>query len=141
MTMLQQITIGKRLFAGFFIVLIFVLVVAMAGQWALTTTVDTAEQVLNVDFGINSAANDVHVAVLDLRRFEKDLFLNIGDHEKETEYLAKWESARRQLDEHLTALESVDHDEQERTVIREVRSDVATYVPAIQEVAKRIGHG
>ena len=96
--MLQQITIGKRLFAGFFIVLLFVLVVAGAGQWALTNTVDTAEQVLNVDFAINSASNDLHVAVLDMRRFEKDLFLNIGDKQKETEYSAKWETSRARLD-------------------------------------------
>ena len=40
--MLQQISISKRLFAGFGLVLAFVLIVAGAGQWALTTSVDTA---------------------------------------------------------------------------------------------------
>jgi len=139
--MLQQITIGKRLFAGFFIVLLFVLVVAGAGQWALTNTVDTAEQVLNVDFAINSASNDLHVAVLDLRRFEKDLFLNIGDKQKETDYATKWEGARTKLDDNLNKLEQVNHDEQERTVIRQIRADVAVYVPAIQEVTKQIADG
>ena len=139
--MLQHITIGKRLFIGFFIVLLFVMVVAAAGQWALTSTVATAEQVLNVDFAINSAANDVHVAVLDLRRFEKDLFLNIGDHQKETDYLTKWEGARRTLDQNLNLLEQVDRDEQERAVIRQVRTDVAVYVPALQEIAKKINDG
>jgi len=139
--MLQQITIGKRLFAGFVIVLLFVITVAGAGQWALNTTVDTAETVLKVDFAINSAANDVHVAVLDLRRFEKDLFLNIGDKAKEADYLAKWETSRRALDEHLNTLEQVDHDEQERTAIRQVRADVATYATALQGVAAGIGKG
>jgi methyl-accepting chemotaxis protein len=139
--MLQQITIGKRLFIGFFIVLLFVMVVAAAGQWALTSTVATAEQVLTVDFAINSAANDVHVAVLDLRRFEKDLFLNIGDKQKETDYVTKWEAARRTLDENLNALEQVDRDEQERTTIREIRANVAIYVPALQQIAQQIADG
>jgi len=123
--MLQQITIGKRLFAGFFILLAFVLIVAAAGQWALTSSVDTAEQVLNVDFATNSAANDVNIAVLDMRRFEKDLFLNIGDRQKETDYFSKWDAARRKLDEHLDKLEQTDHDESDRAVIRQIRGDIA----------------
>ena len=139
--MLQQITIGKRLFAGFFLLLAFVLVVAGAGQWALTSSVDTAEQVLNVDFAINSAANDVHIAVLDLRRFEKDLFLNIGDKQKEADYTAKWENARHTLDQSLDKLEQLDHDEQERAIIGQVRTNVGIYAPALQAIAKQISDG
>jgi methyl-accepting chemotaxis protein len=139
--MLQQITIGKRLFAGFFILLAFVLIVAAAGQWALTSSVDTAEQVLNVDFATNSAANDVNIAVLDMRRFEKDLFLNIGDRQKETDYFSKWDAARRKLDEHLDKLEQTDHDESDRAVIRQIRGDIGLYVPALQAIAQQITDG
>ena len=81
--MLQQINIGKRLFASFALVLAFVLVVAAAGQWALTTSVNTANEVLTVDFGVNTASNNSHINALDLRRFEKYLFINAGDKEKE----------------------------------------------------------
>jgi methyl-accepting chemotaxis protein len=139
--MLQQITIGKRLFAGFFILLAFVLIVAGAGQWALTSSVDTAEQVLNVDFAINSAANDVHIAVLDLRRFEKDLFLNIGDKQKETDYFAKWENTRHTLDQALDKLEQLDHDDSERTIISQIRTNISVYSPALQAIAKQISDG
>src|SRR4051794_16620505 len=139
--MLQSITIGKRLFAGFFILLAFVLLVAGAGQWALTSSVDTAEQVLNVDFAINSASNDLHIAVLDLRRFEKDLFLNIGDKQKETDYFAKWENARRTLDQKLATLEQLVKDEQERAVINQIRTNVGIYAPALQAIAKDISDG
>ncbi len=136
--MLQQISIGKRLFLGFGILLGFVAAVAAAGQWALTTSADTATRVLTIDFGINSAANDAHIAALDLRRFEKDCFLNIGDNDKVTEYLGKWNAAREQLEAHLVAIERLGIDEQSRDLVRSIRSDMSEYGTALQSIAKRI---
>ena len=139
--MLQQITIGKRLFAAFGIALAFVLVVAAAGQWALTTSVDTAVQVLTVDFGVNSAANDVHIAALDLRRFEKDYFINIGNKDKETEYLAKWNDARQKLDQHLQKIEKLGTDDRTHDSIQQVRTDMSEYSAAFAAITKRIDAG
>ena len=139
--MLQQISIGKRLFASFAIVLAFVLIVAGAGQWALTSSVDAAVQVLTVDFGINSAANDAHIAALDLRRFEKDYFINIGDKEKETEYLAKWNDSRQQLDTHLSQIDKLDADGGSSDTIRSVRADLTEYANVFQSIARQVGDG
>jgi methyl-accepting chemotaxis protein len=139
--MLQQINIGKRLFASFALVLAFVLVVAGAGQWALTTSVDTANQVLTTDFGVNTASNDAHIDALDLRRFEKDLFINAGDKAKETEYLTKWNDSREKLDNHLTQIEKLGVEDQSRDTIRMVRSDLSEYTNAFQGIATRIGAG
>ena len=139
--MLQQISISKRLFAGFGLVLAFVLIVAGAGQWALTTSVDTAVQVLTVDFGVNSAANDAHIAALDLRRFEKDYFINIGNKDKETEYLAKWSDSRQKLEQHLAKIEKLGADDRTHEAIQQVRADTAEYTAAFQAITKRIDTG
>src|SRR6185436_4563824 len=139
--MLQQITIGKRLFASFGLVLLFVIVVAAAGQWALTTSVDTANEVLTTDFGVNHGANSAHIATLDLRRFEKDLFINAGDKEKETEYLAKWNDSRQQLEDQLAKIEKLGVDDASRETIRLVRSDLSEYSAALQTIARRIAAG
>ena len=139
--MLQHMTIGKRLFASFALVLAFVLVVAVAGQWALTTSVDTATQVLTVDFAANTAANDAHVAGLDLRRFEKDLFINIGDKAKETEYLGKWNDSKEQLEQNLGQIEKFDSSEQSRDTVRLVRSDLSEYANGFNAIVTRIASG
>src|SRR5258708_2612303 len=115
--MLQQISIGKRLFAGFGVILLFVILVASAGQWALNRTVDTAMQVFNIDVAVSSSANDANIATLDLRRFEKDLFLNIGNAEKQTEYLGKWNEAKHRLDESFAAILRVSSDPKDRELI------------------------
>src|SRR5881227_1714571 len=125
--MLQQITIGKRLFAGFGVLLLFVLIVAGAGQWALNRSVDTAIEVFNVDVAVSSSANDANIATLDLRRFEKDIFLNIGSAEKQAEYLGKWNEAKHHLDESFAAVARVTNDVRDRELIDGLRADVDTY--------------
>jgi methyl-accepting chemotaxis protein len=139
--MLQQITIGKRLFAGFGILLAFVLIVAAAGQWGLTTSVDTATRVMNVDVAISALSNDINISVLDMRRYEKDYFLNIGDPAKEADYLAKWEKAHRATDENLTSLEKLITDDKQQGLIRNTRGDVSTYSSTFLAIAKRISAG
>jgi methyl-accepting chemotaxis protein len=139
--MLQQITIGKRLFAGFGVLLAFVAIVAFAGQWGLGSSVDTAMRAMNVDVAISGYSNDVTIATLDMRRYEKDYFLNIGNHEKETEYLGKWEKARRATDDGLASLEHLVTDVKEQELIRSTRADVGVYVSGFQAVVKRIDSG
>ena len=139
--MLQHITIGKRLFAGFGVLLAFVIVVAATGQWGLATSVDTATNVMDVDVAISARANDADIATLDMRRFEKDYFLNIGAPDKEADYLAKWEKAHRDVEDNLSALEHLIKDDKQLDVIRATRTDVATYVSAFQAIARRIGTG
>jgi methyl-accepting chemotaxis protein len=139
--MLQQITIGKRLFGGFGILLVFLAIVAFAGQWGLGTAVDTAMKAMNIDVAISGYANDAKIATLDMRRFEKDYFLNIGDHDKETEYLGKWEKARRETEDNLSSIERLTTDVKEQDLIRATRADIATYGSAFQALTKRITAG
>jgi methyl-accepting chemotaxis protein len=141
MKMLQQISIGKRLFAGFGVLLLFVLLVAAAGQWALNRSVDTAMQVFNVDVAVSSYANDATIATLDLRRFEKDFFLNIGNAEKQTEYLGKWNEAKHHLDENFASVVRVSSDPKDRELIEGIRADIDTYASTLQTIAGRISSG
>jgi methyl-accepting chemotaxis protein len=139
--MLQQMSIGKRLFAAFTIVLAFLLVVAGVGQWGLAKSATTAERVLDVEFPINAAANDGHIAVLELRRFEKDYFINIGDATKQAEYLGKWTDSRKAFEDQLTAIEKLPITPQIREEVRDMRGGVAEYASAFQAVTRRIDSG
>jgi methyl-accepting chemotaxis protein len=139
--MLQQISIGKRLFLGFGILVVFIIVVAGAGQWALATSANTVTQVLETDFGINTASNDAHIAALDLRRYEKDCFLNAGDSAKVGEYLGKWNASREKLDGYLNTVDRLTSDGKQRETIRQIRSDVGEYSTGFQGIAKQVIDG
>jgi methyl-accepting chemotaxis protein len=139
--MLQQITIGKRLFAGFGIVLAFVILIAIAGQWALTTNVETATHVVNVDAASNRAANDLHIALINMRRYEKDVFINFGDRVKQNEYIQKWDAELHEAEVQLAGLEKTDTEEAERDSLRSSHSDLSAYAATFREVLKGIESG
>jgi methyl-accepting chemotaxis protein len=138
---LQQMSIGKRLFAAFTLVLLFLLVVAAVGQWGLSKSASTAAHVLEVEFPINSAANDAHIAVLDLRRFEKDYFINLGDSVKEAEYMGKWSDSRKTFDEQITAIERLPISPEIRAEVRDMRAGVAEYATGFESIARRAAAG
>src|SRR5262249_45428019 len=50
-------------------------------------------------------------------------------------------TARRTLDEQLSKLEQADHDEQERAVISQIRTNIGLYTPAMQTLVKDIADG
>jgi methyl-accepting chemotaxis protein len=134
-------TIGKRLFAAFTIALGFVIVVAATGQWGLKTSADTAARVFDVDFAINSDANDAHIATLDLRRFEKDFFINIGDQAKQADYLAKWTTAHQAFEDKLASIERQPITPEMHESIRAMRADAAEYASAFETLVHRIQTG
>src|SRR5262245_52117257 len=136
--MLSQITIGRRLVLGFGIVLLFLLGVAGVGQWALRTSVRTAVAVLDVDVAASDHSQSMRAAVLDMRRFEKDLFLNIGNDAKESEYSAKWEAARSTTEQALTALDRLIEAGDDTEKISSIRADVSAYAAGFQEVSRQI---
>src|ERR1700694_5756093 len=97
--------IGKRLALAFGISILLVGVVALAGFWGLSQTVQTTYGILHHDAKLMEQASRAQANGLGLRRFEKDTFLNIGDQQKENDYSDKWNKEHADLVENLNTLE------------------------------------
>src|SRR5690242_3681591 len=94
--MLTNWKIGKRLTLAFAIALFLLGVVAAAGFWGLSQMVSTINLILNGDAKMMEYAADLESHTLNLRRFEKDVFLNARDKDKVQEYAAKWHDAHQE---------------------------------------------
>jgi methyl-accepting chemotaxis protein len=88
--MLKDVKIGRRLGLGFGSVLLLTGTVCAAAYWGLTTMDAMAREVLQVAYPLVERSQQARASTLSLRRFEKDGFLNIGNAEKQAEYLDKW---------------------------------------------------
>src|SRR6266481_2043439 len=84
--------IGKRLTFAFGLTLILVGVVAFAGFWGISRMVDTVNAILQGDAKLMQTASDLETNTLNLRRYEKDVFLNIADKSKVADYTTKWQT-------------------------------------------------
>jgi methyl-accepting chemotaxis protein len=87
---MKNLRIGKRLALAFGLVLGMMALVAGAGYWGLASIGALATQIVKVDSPLVEHSQRARANTLGLRRFEKDLFLNIGAADKEADYLAKW---------------------------------------------------
>src|SRR6266542_3813108 len=105
--MLNNWKIGKRLGLAFGITLVLVAVVALTGFWGLSQAAQTAYGILHHDAKLMEQASQAQANGLGLRRFEKDLFLNIGDRQKEGDYSDKWNKEHGDLVENLNALDKI----------------------------------
>ncbi|HBL27867.1 MAG TPA: hypothetical protein DD490_13595 [Acidobacteria bacterium] len=137
--MLKNLKIGGRLALGFGVVLALALVNTGAGYWGVRTVADQLHSATR-QASIVEHSQEARAHTLGLRRFEKDLFLNLGSREKEDEYLGKWESQQQQLLEHLETLDTL-VDEDSRATVGSMRKDLDLYMAGLRNVLSQIRSG
>ena len=96
---------GIALLLGFGVVLVLLLVVAGAGYWGLDSVKQETVSMLQGDAQISQFAALIKADTLELRRGEKDSFLNIDDAKKREEYVGTWKKWREQLKTQLAEID------------------------------------
>lgn len=129
---LNSLSVGARLAASFGAVASLALLAALSGGWGLRTVVETAVSTMEGDVKIAQLATEIANDVLQLRRFEKDVFINIAVPEKVDSYLGKWESAMEQTEsDRRAAYELVP--EQDKEAIRALADRLKEYGAGFHE--------
>ena len=139
--MLKNLPIGKRLALAFGTLLALMLGVAGAGYWGLHDTARLARQVLDLDSPLVEHSQRVRANTLGLRRFEKDVFLNIATPAKVDEYVEKWTDQQRRLDERLQELDHLLAGSPDREVVVSMRKDMTAYDSGFTSVVVQIKKG
>ena len=90
--MLKNMKIGTRLLLGFGVTILILIAIGGSGYWGVNSVNKQAVNVLHTDAKISDLGTSLAGNINLLRRFEKDLYLNIGEQEKEMDYLKQWET-------------------------------------------------
>ncbi|HEX6098254.1 MAG TPA: methyl-accepting chemotaxis protein [Thermoanaerobaculia bacterium] len=138
--MLTNWKIGRRLTLAFSIALILLGVVAAAGFWGLSQMSATVDAIINRDAKLMQHASDLEARTLTMRRYEKDVFLNVADAERVSEYTAKWKAAHTAASANLAKLQELSA-AGDAAAIGSMRKDLATYTAGFEEVLGRIAAG
>ena len=145
--MLKNMKIGRRLGLGFGLILALMAGVAAVGYWGVMATSAVTNEILSIGSPLVEHAQRARANTLGMRRFEKDLFLNIGSAEKEAEYLAKWNDQRQRLEERLDQLEKLvaaqadSSTEKDKAVVKKLKVDAAAYEAGLNKVVAKIRDG
>lgn len=136
--MFKDLKIRTVLLLGFGSLLLFLIVSGGAGAWGTKKLSNVLLRVIDIDASANEHALHVNLTALGMRRFEKDIFLNIGDKEKLENYFKKWQAESKGLRDNLSELELKVSDQKEKDAIGGIKRDLDTYEAGFKSVYAKV---
>jgi len=130
---MNNLRIGIRLSLAFAALLLITLGVAFSGYRGMERITAVTHEMLAGDAELSRLADDARATSLELRRFEKDYFLNVGSPDKQANYARQWSDAMRTFRSDLDQLSKIATDA-ERADLAAVRGHLDTYQSAFLQI-------
>ena len=144
--MLKNMKIGKRLGLAFGLVLALMAGVAAVGYWGVREISALTLEVLHIDSPLVEHSQRARANSADLRRYEKDFFLNIGSAEEQAGYLVKWNEQRQHLEGRIDELDKLlgqanGGEKDKNGLVKTMRAEAASYEAGFNQVVAKIRDG
>lgn len=127
----MKITIGRKLFILSGISAVLVLAVGVAGYWGVSKMSARTDIMMNSEAKLLEYADDAQIYTLELRRAEKDIFLNVEEPKKMNDYMGKFKEQEGNLSKALEKLKTVATSAENQKRVKEMSEDLATYEAGI----------
>ena len=139
--MLKNMKISRRLMLGFGSVLLLLLMVAGAGYWGLDSIKQETIAMLHGDSRLAEFAALAKEDTLELRRAEKDSFLNIDNPTVREPYIATWKRWNEDFQANLSELQKRVQSPEDKEAVRRMAENAATYESGYSKVLGMIENG
>ncbi len=137
----RNLTIGKQVNAGFGIVLLISIAIGIAGYWSTNQITEGAVSEFYTDAAVMEHSIRANTDVLGLRRFEKDIYLNIASKDTVSQYYEKWKKEREHLVGDLNDIEKAATREKDKKSVAMMRTEFAAYEAGFHKVLDQITAG
>ena len=138
--MLNRISIAARLTVGFGMLSALVGLAGAAGYVALGQAKAASLEARATTVRLR-LAGDVRNDVMQLRRYEKDMFLNVGNPAEVDDYMRKWSQARTSLEGQLRSLDQSSRTPEAHAEILQMGRDLSAYASRVEHTQGRIASG
>ncbi|MDD2580432.1 MAG: methyl-accepting chemotaxis protein [Desulfuromonadaceae bacterium] len=138
---MNNIRIGLRLGLGFGTLSLMLIIGGFTGYWAVDQSTTATINMIKGDATVTEHAAKALANVLGMRRYEKDLYLNIGDKAKEDDYLKKWQEQHEQVTKNLEDLGKIVTIEKEKETLATMKNELGAYDKGFAKVYNLIGDG
>jgi methyl-accepting chemotaxis protein len=134
---LKTMNIGQRLGLGFGVIITLLLIV-VATAWS---SLSAYGELMEGEIRLAQSAERARANVNGMRRFEKDVYLNVTDKAKVAEYEVKWREQHDHLVARLSDVDRFASGEADRQAVAEMRSMLAHYDRGFGHVLEMIHRG
>jgi len=139
--MLGKVRIAGKLALSFGLLLLLMLGVAATGYWGMRSINQEVVKALDSDGMIAQHAGRARADILELRRFEKDVILNVASAQKIEEYFQKWNDAEAHLEQRLQTLEKVASEPKDQELVKNLKAELAIYRAGFPKVYQAMRAG
>jgi methyl-accepting chemotaxis protein len=138
--MLANLKIGTKLSVGFGVIMALLVGVGAAGYWSMRQMSKSSDE-LKAQADTVKNAERLRSDMLQLRRFEKDIFLNIDSAEKVASYKQKYLGMVERYRGHLAEFIKKADEEREREYASSIKQNGQTYLDGFKGVLDGIEAG
>lgn len=137
--MLANIKITTRITLGFAALLLLLIMLALGGAWG-EREINQHLQAMDKDVDAALRADQISITMLQLRRFEKDMMLNLHDQGKVAGHEKKWQAGSEAMQRLLQSARQ-QADDAERPQLAQIEQLYAAYRDGFGKVAKAASEG
>lgn len=135
---MKNITIGTRLYLGFGALLTLLFVLWGVGKWGMASFHDAISATLKGNVKIMELSSRARANALGLRRFEKDVFINIGSAKDVEKYRKGWDDELGKLKARIADLEKVATLPNDKKIIQDAKENLEKYGAGFIKVYQKI---
>jgi methyl-accepting chemotaxis protein len=140
---MTEISVKAKLWSLIAIMLLLIISVGAVGFVTLDKGAATLRKLIEEDDAFQNLTNNLHLKLIQLRRFEKDYFLNIGNADRQQQYLKKYQEIAAtvpQLMKQLADLAQADADLSDalKAKVAALSSHYANYQEGFKATVQRL---
>src|SRR5262249_35682986 len=115
--------------------------VAVTGFWGIQSVSSTTQSIMQNEAKFAQYSALTGGGIRNLRRWEKDYFLNAGAPDKQAEYLQRWSEGHERVVGFLTIQDKIAIVQEDKDLIASMRSQLAEYETGFLGVVGRMRDG
>ncbi|WP_437899342.1 methyl-accepting chemotaxis protein [Sorangium sp. So ce124] len=131
---MNRLKIAMRLTLSLTFMAMLMVAIAISGHLSLTSIAQQTHEILVSDVRELAVAMQLERDLMELRRYEKDCFLSMGDRPLQQGYQERWNESEAEIQRRLDELERIVTLPRERESVSAMRRDVASYVVGFRRV-------
>jgi methyl-accepting chemotaxis protein len=138
---MSNLKITTKIILGFTLLTLIIAVMGIVGYTGVSKLQDGLEDLVQNDAKVVEYAQRCRANTNMMRRYEKDLFMSIGDATKVAEYRKKWNDALESATKRFDGLDKLLTDPKEKELVKGMRAELAAYVSGANKVFDKVAAG
>jgi methyl-accepting chemotaxis protein len=133
----RHLNIGQRIALALSLMVVILVTAILTALSGLSAYGDLVEG----DVRLAEHAERARANVVGMRRFEKDMYLNVGDRAKVDEYESKWKEQHEHLESRIHDIELLSETPEDRRAVSDMRQELSHYDAGFALVSTKMKAG